>query len=335
MNDAATTATPSPEDTSNGPAARRLVPGIVFVGLVVAAIGSLGAPMITAVAECYGVSLAAAQWTLTITLLAGAVATPLIGRLGSGPRRRAVVLVTLAVVAAGSALTALPLPFAALLVGRTGQGVGLGLTALMMGVARDHLPHERSTRTIALVSVASTAGIGVGYPLAGLLTDVDGIRAAYAFGLIVTTAAWLVAILVIPAAPKRPASRVDIPGALLLTVALVGLLTMISETELWRLHTVLAAAVFAGSLVLLIAWSALEMRIDNPLVDVRLLRRPTIAAANLGYARVELLETIARGDAGCRVAVHLLPGSGPDDGREYFAATADAPAGPSGSPVPA
>ena len=144
-------------------------------------------------------------------------------------------------------MTALPLPFAALLVGRAGQGVGLGLTALMMGVARDHLPHERSTRTIALVSVASTAGIGVGYPLAGLLTDVDGIRASYAFGLIVTTAAWLVAILVIPAAPKRRASRVDIPGALLLTVALVGLLTMISETELWRLHTVLAAAVFAGA----------------------------------------------------------------------------------------
>ena len=62
----------------------------------------------------------------------------------------------------------------------------------------------------------------------------------------------------------------------------------------------------------------------------------TIAAASLGYARVELLETIARGDAGCRVAVHLLPGTGPDgDGREYFAGTADAPAGPSGSPVPA
>lgn len=63
---------------------RRLVAFLVFVGLIVAVIGSLGAPLITAVAEEYDVSLAASQWTLTIALLAGAVATPVLGRLGSG-----------------------------------------------------------------------------------------------------------------------------------------------------------------------------------------------------------------------------------------------------------
>jgi predicted ArsR family transcriptional regulator len=44
----------------------------------------------------------------------------------------------------------------------------------------------------------------------------------------------------------------------------------------------------------------------------------TIAARNLGYANVELEQTIARGDAGCRVVVHLVPGAGPEAGREYF-----------------
>src|SRR5438552_2641325 len=83
------------------------------------------------------VSLGSAQWTLTVALLSGAVATPVLGRLGAGPHRRATILATLAVVVAGSALTVLPLPFAWLLAGRAAQGVGLGLTALMMGVARD------------------------------------------------------------------------------------------------------------------------------------------------------------------------------------------------------
>jgi hypothetical protein len=32
-----------------------------------------------------------------------------------------------------------------------------------------------------------------------------------------------------------------------------------------------------------------------------------IAAENLGYAKVELLETIAKGHAACRVVVHLAP----------------------------
>ena len=45
-----------------------------------------------------------------------------------------------------------------------------------------------------------------------------------------------------------------------------------------------------------------------------------IAAQNLGYAKVELQETIARGDGGCRVVVHLrqTPTTEAIDGREYF-----------------
>ncbi len=46
----------------------------------------------------------------------------------------------------------------------------------------------------------------------------------------------------------------------------------------------------------------------------------TIAAQNLGYARVDLEETIARGSSGCRVVVHLRPDLDVLDepGREYF-----------------
>lgn len=46
----------------------------------------------------------------------------------------------------------------------------------------------------------------------------------------------------------------------------------------------------------------------------------SIAADNLGYAKVELQETIAQGDAGCRVVVHLKPSEDADRaaGREYF-----------------
>lgn len=45
-----------------------------------------------------------------------------------------------------------------------------------------------------------------------------------------------------------------------------------------------------------------------------------IAAGNLGYARVELKETIAEGDGRCLVVVHLKDGgeAGGPEGREYF-----------------
>ena len=46
----------------------------------------------------------------------------------------------------------------------------------------------------------------------------------------------------------------------------------------------------------------------------------SIAANNLGYAKVELQETIAEGHAGCRVVVHLAPTGEAlaAEGREYF-----------------
>ena len=47
-----------------------------------------------------------------------------------------------------------------------------------------------------------------------------------------------------------------------------------------------------------------------------------IAAENLGYAKVELQETIARSDRRCRVVVHLKPSEEAQaaNGREYFKA---------------
>jgi predicted ArsR family transcriptional regulator len=47
-----------------------------------------------------------------------------------------------------------------------------------------------------------------------------------------------------------------------------------------------------------------------------------ITAQNLGYAKVELQETIARGDPGCRVVVYLKPTDESDsrEGREYYGA---------------
>ena len=123
---------------------RALVPVLVYIGLLVAVVSSLGAPLIPTIAADYGVSLGTAQWSLTITLLVGAVSSPAIGRLGDGPRRLHVLLAALAVLVAGSVLAALPTDvFALLLAGRAMQGVGLALLPLAMSMARDHLEPER------------------------------------------------------------------------------------------------------------------------------------------------------------------------------------------------
>lgn len=275
---------------------RLLAPAMLLIAFLAAAVGSLGAPLITSVATEFGVSPASAQWTLTVTLLSGAVTTPLLGRLGAGPHRRATIIATMGVVVAGSVLTVLPLPFAWLLAGRAMQGAGLGLISLMMGVARDHLDKEKAARTIALISVASTIGIGVGYPLAGLLTQVGGVRLAYALGVVVTVVALVAAVRTMPASPPGRPAALDLPGALLLAAGLCPLLLVAGEIGLWLTHPVVAVVLLVVALLLFGVWVVYERGTASPLVDIALLRHPAVAGANLamllGGAGMYLLLTL-------------------------------------------
>lgn len=213
-------------------------------------------------------------------LLTGAIATPMMGRLGAGPHRRGTVLGTLLVVASGSLLTALPLSFIWLIIGRGVQGVGLGLPALMMGVARDHVSPLRAPSTISLISVASTISVGIGYPIAGLVTEMAGVRAAYSVGVVVSLAALLVALKSVPKPPPGRSSSLDVYGALLLAVGIFPVLLVASETSLWSRHLAIAVSLVIVAALILSFWWSLERRTASPLVDVKLLRLKAVTAAN-------------------------------------------------------
>jgi predicted MFS family arabinose efflux permease len=253
---------------------------LLLIAVVVAIAGSLGSPLITSVAVTLHVSLAAAQWTLTVTLLVGAVATPVLGRLGTGPRRRSVFLGTLGVVVAGSVLTVLPLPLGALLVGRAAVGGGLAMVPLMMAAAREHLDKDRAASTIAMVSVASTVDVGVGYPLAGYLDDVGGIRAAYAVGLALSALAFVVAVRFFPESGQAAAVAPDAIASLLLAAGLLVLLLVLGEPSLLQRHLGVAGALALVAVALLVGWVRRERTLAVPLVNLHLLRHRAVAGAN-------------------------------------------------------
>ncbi|GAA1967604.1 MFS transporter [Amycolatopsis minnesotensis] len=267
-------------DLVDGHVSGRLSGSLVCTALSGAVIGSVGAPLITPVATGMHVSLGAAQWTLTVTLFTGAIAGPVLGRLGSGPYRRVTILATLALVTLGGLLTVLPLPFPALLIGRGLQGLAVAVGALLMSVARTHLPPERSGSTIAALSVASTVGIGVGYPVISLLDQLAGLRAAYGLGLVLSAAALAIAWRALPVEAPGPRPRIDVAGALLLALGSLGLLLVIAEPALWATAW-LAGGVLAGSVAILAIWAIIELRTAAPLVNLRLLAQGPVLRANL------------------------------------------------------
>lgn len=261
---------------------RALIPVLIYIGLLVAVISSLGAPLVPTIADDYDVSLGTAQWSLTIALLVGAVTTPVIGRLADGPRRLHVLVAALATMAAGSVLAALPTGiFTLLLTGRAMQGVGLALLPLVMGVARDHFEPERARAALATLSVTAVVGIGLGYPLTGVIAQHLDFHVAFWLAAVLGTIALVLSILVVPTTMHRTSQKFDITGALLLGLGLAGLLIGISEGGRWGWSSPRLVVLSTASLLILAGWVWHQLRTELPMIDLRLMRNRTVLTANL------------------------------------------------------
>jgi MFS family permease len=259
---------------------RLLVPTLVLSGSLMSVVSSLGAPLIPTLSRAEGVSLSTGEWILTITLLTGALATPVMGRLADGPRQRAVMLVALGVVTAGCAVSAVSNGFIVLIIGRGLQGVGLGILPVAMAIARRNLRPEAARRTIATLSVTTAIGAGLGYPVTGLIAQFLDFRAAYWFGAIAVTGALVMAVLVLPARSTGTSRRFDVVGAGLLSLAVIGVSVALSEGGGWGWASARTLGVIGASVVLVAAWVPYELRVAEPLVDLRQVRNRSVLTAD-------------------------------------------------------
>jgi predicted MFS family arabinose efflux permease len=260
---------------------RALLPVLVFIGLLASVVSSLGAPLIPTIAEDYGIAAGTAQWMLTISLLTGAISTPVIGRLGDGPYRLHTLLACLALMASGCLLAALPSPtFGFLLTGRALQGFGLSLLPLIIGIARDHLEPERTPSAFAALSISGVVGVGLGYPITGVIAEYLTYRLGFWLAMVLAALALILATLIVPPSMHHMAQQFDATGAILLTVGLCALLLGISQGEDWGWASTPILGLLIGSCAVLIIWSFQQLRSNAPLIELRLLRQRAIAAAN-------------------------------------------------------
>jgi predicted MFS family arabinose efflux permease len=259
---------------------RLLVPTLVLSGSLMSVVSSLGAPLIPTLSRADGVSLSTGEWILTITLLTGALATPVMGRLADGPRQRDVMLVALGAVVVGCVLSAVSNSFTVLIIGRALQGVGLGLLPVAMAIARRNLPPDNARRTVATLSVTTAIGVGLGYPVTGVIAQFLDFRAAYWFGAVAVTGAMILAARVLPPRSAGSSRRFDIVGAGLLSLAVIGVSVVLSEGGGWGWASARSVGVVAASVVLLAVWIPFELRIAEPLVDLRQVRSRSVLTAD-------------------------------------------------------
>ncbi|KFG75795.1 MFS transporter [Streptomyces mutabilis] len=275
--------------TTDEPARRATgatVPVLAFAGIVVAVMQTLLVPVIKDLPRLLDTSSSNATWVLTSTLLSGAVATPIMGRLGDLFGKRRMLILSLSVMVAGALVSAFTDALLPMIVGRTLQGFAMGAIPLGIGLMRDMLPRERLGSAMALMSSSIGVGGGLALPAAALVAQHTDWHALFygAAGLGVLAIA--LTLLVVPESPLRAKGSFDLPGALGLSAGLVLFLLPITKGSDWGWSSPTTLGLFAAAVVILLLWGLMELRVAAPLVDLRTTARREVLLTNLASIMV-------------------------------------------------
>ncbi|MET8636624.1 MFS transporter [Streptomyces sp. NPDC004096] len=275
--------------TTDQPARRpsgAIVPVLAFAGIVVAVMQTLLVPVIKDLPQLLSTSPSNATWVLTSTLLSGAVATPIMGRLGDLYGKRRMLLASLAVMVVGALISGFTSAVLPMIVGRTLQGFAMGAIPLGIGLMRDMLPRERLGSAMALMSSSIGVGGGLALPAAALVAQNADWHALFfgAAGLGVLSI--VLTLLVVPESEARAKGSFDVLGALGLSAGLVLLLLPITKGSDWGWSSGTTLGLFAASVAVLLLWGLLELRLSAPLVDLRTTARREVLLTNLASIMV-------------------------------------------------
>ncbi|MDR7082553.1 MFS family permease [Arthrobacter ginsengisoli] len=267
--------------TPGRPSASAITAVLALSGTLVALMQTLVVPLLPDFPGILGVTADDASWLVTSTLLASAIATPIVSRSADMYGKRKMMVVCLAIMVAGSVLAAVGGSFVWLIIGRTLQGVASALIPVGISIMRDELPKEKMGSAVALMSATLGIGSAMGLPLAGVLYESLGWASIFWVSAAAGTLLLVAVVLVVPESKIRTPGRFDFAGALVLSAALAALLLAISKGGSWGWGSEPVLLLFLSAAILLAVWVPYELKVSQPMVDLRTSARRPVLMTNL------------------------------------------------------
>ena len=231
--------------------------------------------------EEFGQSTAWTTWVLTGFLVSGAVLTPILGRLGDQFGKERLLLISLGLFLAGCLGAAFAWNLWSLIAFRVVSGAGGALFPLSFAIIRDEFPAEKVKVGIGLLSAVWGIGGGFGIVLSGLVVDNFSWRLLFLLGSIPVALSLVLIDRYVPESPIRSPSRIDIPGAVLLSGGLLALMLGLTEGDRWGWASPAVIGVLLASAALFALWALVEARSSSPMVDLRMLAHRPILLTNV------------------------------------------------------
>lgn len=220
-------------------------------------------------------------WVITATLVAAAVCTPVAGRLGDMFGKRRIAMALLLLQAVGAILAALSDDVVTMVIARVLQGMVAGVIPLGISILRDVLPPRRLGSGIALVSATLGVGGALGLPLSAVVAESFDWHALFWVAAGIAVLAFVAYAVFVPSSAQRSPGRIDVVGIIGLALGLVGVLIAVSRGGEWGWGDARTLTLLIGGVVVLLIWGVIELRVKDPLVDLRVSARGPVLLTNL------------------------------------------------------
>ena len=255
-----------------------------FMSALDGTIVNIALPTISAV---FNISSSTVSWVATIYLLVMAGCVLIFGKLSDGIGFKKVFLSGFAIFTLGSFSCAL-LPdlfssFPVLIGSRAFQAIGGAMiTAIAPAMVTAYIPMKQKGKAMGIIMTAAALGTAIGPTIGGVLTQYLSWHWIFLINVPVGICAILLGAKVIPAiTPHGQTAGFDRAGAFLIFTGLAALLFAVSEgnTLGWTSPVILGTFVLA--LVTLAYFVQHELRISDPLLELRLFTHRNFLLTNL------------------------------------------------------
>lgn len=254
---------------------------LALAGLAYALQQTMIVPALPSLQHDLHTTTAWATWLLTAFLLVSAVATPVLGKLGDQYGKERFLLISLCVFLVGCVAAIFAWNIWSLIAFRAIQGFGGAVFPLSFAIVFDEFPPEKVGAGVGLVSAVLGVGGGLGLVLSGALVEYGSWRWLFIVGSIVVAIATVGVWRFVPESPVKTPSKLDPLGALLLSATLVAFLLALTEGPDWGWGSSRVVGLFVATVVLAFAWVRTELRVEAPMVDIRMMMEKTVLYTNL------------------------------------------------------
>jgi EmrB/QacA subfamily drug resistance transporter len=254
---------------------------LAFAGLAFALQQTMIIPALPSLQRDLHTTTAWAAWFLTAFLLVMAVSTPILGKLGDQYGKERFLLISLGLFFVGCVAAIFAWNVWSLIAFRALQGFGGAVFPLAFAIIYDEFPREKVGAGVGMISAILGVGGGLGLVLSGVLIDQLSWRWLFIVGAIAVGVAALLVWRFVPESPIKTESRLDPLGAFLLAALLTSLLLALTEGPSWGWGSSRIVGLLVAAVVFTYAWIRVELRVPEPLVDMRMMVQHTVLFTNL------------------------------------------------------